>query len=313
MNISKKGTLVSIVILLIIASVGVSIAVSMNESNNVTTENLTIEENQTENQTNLSENLTNILPNMSEKMAKNRSFVNIHTTGQASPESIISYTNPVTGISVFATTFYEDIYDTYYHDWTSYTFYLPTTSYVNVDMSGTIAANLSANAYTVYRLYTDDNQYGSYIDTYGQDSGIYMGISSTEIFYLTKGWHTIYLYGASTPYGDVYTVWGSISIMAFPEYTALTVTSPNGYETWYRGQTKTITWTSKGSPGANVKIELYKAGVKNAVISSKTPNDGSYSWYVPTYQPTGADYKIKITSYEDPTYYDWSNNYFKIY
>jgi len=39
-----------------------------------------------------------------------------------------------------------------------------------------------------------------------------------------------------------------------------------------------ITWSSVGSPGAYVKIELLKAGVLNRVIVANTANDGSYSW-----------------------------------
>ena len=92
------------------------------------------------------------------------------------------------------------------------------------------------------------------------------------------------------------------------------MTSPNGGENWAKGTTKSIKWTKYGQPGANVKIELYKAGVLNSVISSITPNDGIYSWYIPVFQPIGTDYKIKISSTSEPTkYYDWSDNNFKIY
>ena len=172
-----------------------------------------------------------------------------------------------------------------------------------------------------YALKTDDGQQGSAVAIYApiwdtsSAMNIYAGMASSEIFYLTKGWHTVYLHGQSNFYGNSgkYTISGSMSIMAFPEYTVITVTSPNGGESWLHGTSKTITWKSDGNPGANVIIELYKAGVKNAVISSKTPNDGSYGWYIPSYQPLGPDYKIKITSYDDSKYYDWSNNNFKIY
>lgn len=91
------------------------------------------------------------------------------------------------------------------------------------------------------------------------------------------------------------------------------VTSPHGGESWAKGTTETITWESYGNPGANVKIELYKYGVLNSVISSKTPNDGVYSWHIPALQPIGTDYKIKITSYENSKYYDWCDHKFKIY
>ncbi len=68
----------------------------------------------------------------------------------------------------------------------------------------------------------------------------------------------------------------------------LTVTSPNGGESWVGGSTHEITWTSTGSPTALVKIELVKPGVAlNKVIIASTPNDGSYSWVIPMTQALG--------------------------
>ena len=37
---------------------------------------------------------------------------------------------------------------------------------------------------------------------------------------------------------------------------AITVTSPNGGETWQRGTSHTVTWSYTGSPGSTVKIVL---------------------------------------------------------
>ena len=64
-----------------------------------------------------------------------------------------------------------------------------------------------------------------------------------------------------------------------------------------RGLTPTITWTSSGSVGSYVKIELLKAGVVKQTISTSTPNDGTYSsWTIPSTLATGTDYRIRITS-----------------
>jgi 5-hydroxyisourate hydrolase-like protein (transthyretin family) len=90
----------------------------------------------------------------------------------------------------------------------------------------------------------------------------------------------------------------------------LTVTSPNGGESWVRGTTHTLTWTSTGSPGKNVKIELLKAGVVNRVITSSTANDGSFSWAIPSTQTPGTDYKIRITSTTNAAFTDSSNTNF---
>ncbi len=129
----------------------------------------------------------------------------------------------------------------------------------------------------------------------------------SNIFYLSKGWHTVNIEGYAIRFGTNPSYWvnGMINVVAFPEYTGIKVNYPNGGENWVR-TTKTITWTSFGKSGDYVKIELYKGGVLssnlNAVIASKTPNDGSYDWYIPTYQPIGEDYKIKIISNMDSTY-----------
>ncbi len=42
------------------------------------------------------------------------------------------------------------------------------------------------------------------------------------------------------------------------EVSSITVTSPNGGETWVHGSTHDITWTSSVDAGSNVKIELMK-------------------------------------------------------
>ena len=94
--------------------------------------------------------------------------------------------------------------------------------------------------------------------------------------------------------------------------SSITVTSPNGGEKWARGTIHVIKWSSMGNPGLFVKIQLYKGGVLKSTISSSTPNDGSYSWKVPTNQMLGTDYKIKITSTSNSIYNDLSNNNFRI-
>jgi len=93
---------------------------------------------------------------------------------------------------------------------------------------------------------------------------------------------------------------------------SITVVSPNGGENWARGTIRTIRWTSSGSPGANVKIELLKAGVLNRVITSSTANDGSHSWAIPSTQTLGTDFKIRVTSTANSAYTDTSNNNFTI-
>jgi hypothetical protein len=60
----------------------------------------------------------------------------------------------------------------------------------------------------------------------------------------------------------------------------LTVTSPNGGETWQIGTNQTIAWSSAGTSG-NVKIELSRnGGATWEVLFASTPDDHSQTWNV---------------------------------
>ncbi|MCP4213414.1 MAG: hypothetical protein GY765_02105 [bacterium] len=90
----------------------------------------------------------------------------------------------------------------------------------------------------------------------------------------------------------------------------ITVTSPNGGNSWTIGTSKTITWTSNGTVG-NVKIEYStnNGSSWNTVVSSTT-NDGSYYWTVPNAASTTCLAKVSEASDGDPT--DTSNAVFTI-
>ncbi len=102
------------------------------------------------------------------------------------------------------------------------------------------------------------------------------------------------------------------TLFTIVEQPSITVVSPNGGENWKRGTTHTISWSRIGNTGTYVKIELLKGTNVNRIISSSTANDGSYSWYVPTIQTPGIDYKVRITSTNNPIYKDTSNSNFII-
>jgi cell division protein FtsB len=90
----------------------------------------------------------------------------------------------------------------------------------------------------------------------------------------------------------------------------LVLTSPNGGEIYQRETTQTITWQSSGFE-SNVKIELYYKGTYELTIIESTENTGSFDFTTPSTQ-NGSDYSIKISSVEDNTIYDFSNNNFSI-
>lgn len=91
---------------------------------------------------------------------------------------------------------------------------------------------------------------------------------------------------------------------------SLTVTAPNGGESWQVGASQTITWNSSGSI-SDVKIEYStNSGSSWTTITSSTSNDGSYSWTIPDTKSTTC--KVKITDTSDSSIYDASNSNFSI-
>jgi len=94
--------------------------------------------------------------------------------------------------------------------------------------------------------------------------------------------------------------------------SSITVTSPNGGESWSAGSTRRITWTSSGSIGSSVKIELMKGSTVVQTILSSTENDGSYSSWTISSGLTGTDYRIRISSTSYPAVADTSNSVFAI-
>ena len=90
--------------------------------------------------------------------------------------------------------------------------------------------------------------------------------------------------------------------------TSITVTSPIGGETWVTETTHDIEWTSENSAG-DVDIDLYKAGSPYLSIATSEPDDGSYSWEIPTEFDIGTEYTIVVSG---PTASDESDGYFSI-
>ncbi|MBN2030575.1 pre-peptidase C-terminal domain-containing protein [bacterium] len=87
---------------------------------------------------------------------------------------------------------------------------------------------------------------------------------------------------------------------------------PNSSTVWTQGQSDVVIMWETGDLGGTVKIELYKGSGLSATVMSSTNNDGSYQlWDVPSDQPPGTDYRIKVTSTSNSSKYDYSS-YFEI-
>ena len=107
-----------------------------------------------------------------------------------------------------------------------------------------------------------------------------------------------------------------------PVPSTITVTAPNGGETWQLGTSHTVTWSYTGSPGSKVKIALLKSGVEVGIIASSVPTGiglvgsgggvGSYTWSINTALSTGSDYQVEVQSISQQAINDISDNSFTL-
>src|SRR5437899_222880 len=93
---------------------------------------------------------------------------------------------------------------------------------------------------------------------------------------------------------------------------SLTITAPNGSESWSIGSTQTITWTKTGTIGS-VRLDYSTDGgatYPNVITVSTAATPGSYSWTVPD-TPT-AQARVKVTLISDTSVNDASDGNFSI-
>jgi len=95
-----------------------------------------------------------------------------------------------------------------------------------------------------------------------------------------------------------------------PAPCVLTLSSPNGGESWTAGTSYPITWT-RSDCGQTVSIELWRAGAQVATIAGSTANDGSYTWTAAQVGGQSAGYKVRVTDLESESV-DESNAVFTI-
>ena len=80
----------------------------------------------------------------------------------------------------------------------------------------------------------------------------------------------------------------------------ITLTYPNGGETFYAGDNVTFTWTSANMDAEDVKIEAYVLDKGTATwgwtdVVASTPNTGSYAFTIPVDASYGTQYSARIT------------------
>lgn len=114
--------------------------------------------------------------------------------------------------------------------------------------------------------------------------------------------------------GKFYVAWDKNYNIYFDKYVytstpTITVTSPNGGESWTAGSKNNIKWTSSGNVG-KVRIHFSKNnGSSWSTIVSSTPNDGSYNWTLPNINSNKCLVRVRET---DGSPSDRSNSVFSI-
>jgi C1A family cysteine protease len=101
-----------------------------------------------------------------------------------------------------------------------------------------------------------------------------------------------------------------------PADSSLTVSAPNGSESFQAGTTMTIMWNYSGTVGASVKIDLYKGTSFIRTITASTSAGGSgtdsFIWTIPADLAAGSDYKVNIASTTYGSIFDFSDGSFTI-
>jgi hypothetical protein len=93
----------------------------------------------------------------------------------------------------------------------------------------------------------------------------------------------------------------------------VTVTSPNGGESWFASSNQKITWTAH-SDVTNVKIELSTDGGTNysTVLTASIPNNGSFDWNAIDAALIGNSLRVRISDAADASIFDVSDANFTI-
>lgn len=108
--------------------------------------------------------------------------------------------------------------------------------------------------------------------------------------------------------GDAWNYLSSVTITVFD----LTVTAPNGGETWCSGSSRNITWTGASIQNINIYYSSNGGQSWNLLASNVPESLKTYIWNIPNDLQPGSLYKIKIEDANDPAIFDESNSTFSI-
>jgi PKD repeat protein len=179
----------------------------------------------------------------------------------------------------------------------------PSANFTGTPTSGSAPLNVN---------FTDTSTGGPTTWAWNFGDGGTSNLQNPSHTYSTPGTYTVSLTVTNSNGSDTETKTSYITVSPI-QLPTISVTTPNGGERWTIYRSQAIRWTYSGNPGSTVRIELYKSGVLNRVITPGTStNAGVYYWFIPYTQAIGSDYRIKITSTSNPSYSDMSNANFSI-
>lgn len=132
-------------------------------------------------------------------------------------------------------------------------------------------------------------------------TGLTTAQMKTKTTFTGVGWDFVTIWDID----DVYAYWNDgYPFFLWNPIPTIVVTSPNGGEVWYAGDTHTIFWHHTEDPGANVVIDLLLVGVLDEVIVASTPigppGGGTYSWTIDSGKAQDVQYRVRVTSTTAP-------------
>jgi hypothetical protein len=171
-----------------------------------------------------------------------------------------------------------------------------------------------------YDLFIDDFLMQSWYTDVPVNPDVHVTVLDYAIGSLAAGSHSIKIVADSTNIIDEENEGDNEYTKSFtvttPPAAGITVTSPNGGESWVTGTKHRIQWSYTGDPGTAVKIQLLKAGkaVRTIATSASVGADGkgSFAWNIPDGLTPATNHAIKVSSTTQISCRDSSNKVFSI-
>ncbi len=171
-----------------------------------------------------------------------------------------------------------------------------------IDLSwGASTDNVGVTGYNVYR-----STNGSSFSLAGTSSTT--GFADLGLASSTTYWYQVTAVdGAGNQSGVSNTA--SATTLA-PPVTSLTLTSPNGGESWSGGNSRAITWSSSNVSNVKLEYSTNNGSSWTVIASSVAASTGSYTWAVPNTATTQA--RVRISDAQNGTPTDTSDGVFTI-